>query len=191
MIYKSKELNEIFKGLPKDAFITSDTWFGREFICDIAKRPFKDVNEMNNILIKNWNKNVKKNDVVFHLGNFAWDPITAENVLKNLNGKIYFLLGNEDDALVEVCNKFKNVHVIDYGYVKIPYYDIVISHYPMLDWPGKDTGSVLFHGHSVYKNDTKFVSGSNVVNVCTDFWDYSPVKISSIYNIINTIKQNN
>jgi calcineurin-like phosphoesterase family protein len=46
---------------------------------------------MNSTLIKNWNNKVKKNDVVFHLGNFAWDPVTARKVLKKLNGKIYFL----------------------------------------------------------------------------------------------------
>ena len=28
-------------------------------------------------------------DVVFHLGNFAWDPITARKILKELNGTIF------------------------------------------------------------------------------------------------------
>lgn len=190
MIYNNEELKNICLTLPKDAFVTSDTWFGREFINDVAKRPFKDINEMNTILIKNWNKVVKKNDVVFHLGNFAWDPITAENVLSKLNGTIYFFLGNEDDALIEVCEKFSNVKVLDVGYAKIPKYDVVLCHYPMLDWVGKETGTVHFHGHNIYNNTTQLVQGCNVVNVCTDFWDYKPVKISSIYSIINTIQKN-
>ena len=74
---------------PKDFFITSDTWFGRPQILQIANRlSFKDIDDMNDKLIKNWNKTVKKNDLVFHLGNFAWDPNTARNVLEKLNGQI-------------------------------------------------------------------------------------------------------
>jgi calcineurin-like phosphoesterase family protein len=89
-------LNEI----PKDFHITSDTWFGRPLIIQIANRKFNDVDEMNATLIKNWNKKVKKNDVVFHLGNFAWDPTTARKALKKLNGRIYFLRGNSVAAAV-------------------------------------------------------------------------------------------
>ena len=47
----------------KDFFITSDTWFGRPQILQIANRlQFKDIDEMNQVLIKNWNGKVKKND---------------------------------------------------------------------------------------------------------------------------------
>ena len=94
------------KKIPKDFYITSDTWFGRPQILQIANRTFNDLGEMNAALIKNWNKKVKKSDVVFHLGNFAWDPITARKVLKKLNGKIYFLKGNSDRALLEVIHEF-------------------------------------------------------------------------------------
>ena len=94
------------KKIPKDFHITSDTWFGRPQILQIANRPFNDVNEMNATLIKNWNKKVKKNDVVFHLGNFAWDPSTARKVLKKLKGRIYFLKGNSDSALEEILMNF-------------------------------------------------------------------------------------
>ena len=49
--------------IPKDFYITSDTWFGRPQILQIANRKFNDVDEMNATLIKNWNKVVKKNDI--------------------------------------------------------------------------------------------------------------------------------
>ena len=74
------------KEIPKDFYLTSDTWFGRPQILQIANRlDFKNIEDMNSQLIKNWNKKVKMNDVVFHLGNFAWDPITARKVLRKLN----------------------------------------------------------------------------------------------------------
>ena len=45
----------------KDFFITSDTWFGRPQILQIANRlQFNNVEEMDKQLVKNWNKKVKK-----------------------------------------------------------------------------------------------------------------------------------
>ena len=70
-------------------FVTSDTFFGRPSIIKTAKRPFSSVEEMNTTLLENWNKVVKPDDVVYHLGNFAWNPVIAEDILKVLNGKIF------------------------------------------------------------------------------------------------------
>ena len=97
------------KKIPKDFYITSDTWFGRPQILEIANRKFSNIEEMNDVLIKNWNNKVKKRDVVFHLGNFAWDPEIARKALKKLNGRIYFLKGNCDKALEEVINDKKRL----------------------------------------------------------------------------------
>lgn len=164
-----------------DFYVTSDTWFGRGSILDIAKRQFADLNEMNNKLIKKWNSAVNKDDIVFHLGNFAWDPITCENVLKKLNGTIIFLRGNADEALLEQ----KNIIVSGESILSLNQFDIVLCHYPLKNWPGKDSGTIHFHGHEIYNNDTILTKGCNVVNVCTDFWEYKPVKFSDIKSIID------
>ncbi len=78
-------MNKKIKQL-KDFYVTSDTWFGRSQILQIANRNFKNVEQMNRDMVKEWNKVVNKDAIVFHLGNFAWDPDTAEKVLKKLNG---------------------------------------------------------------------------------------------------------
>ncbi len=171
-----------------DFFITSDTWFGRPQILDIARRfSFSSIDEMNDKLIKNWNKQVKKGDVVFHLGNFAWDPRTAKNVLKRLNGEITFLVGNSDDALLEVEHEFDNITVLDDQIVELPQYDSIICHYPLEAWNGKESGTIHFHGHTVYSHKTD-LRLHNRINVCTDFWDYSPLKFSTIKEFINDKK---
>jgi calcineurin-like phosphoesterase family protein len=170
---------------PSDFFITSDTWFGRPQILQIANRiSFKDIDDMNNQLIKNWNKVVKKTDIVFHLGNFAWDPQTARQVLKKLKGEIYFLRGNTDQALLDVADEFSNVNIIESQIAEFPQYDSVICHYPLEVWNGKDSGTIHFHGHTVFSHKTD-LSKMNRVNVCTDFWNYSPIKYSTIKDFIN------
>lgn len=173
-----------------DFFITSDTWFGRANILDIGKRTkFKNVDEMNNALVKNWNKHIKKSDIVFHLGNFAWDPYTARSILKKLNGSITFMIGNMDDALLDVAEEFPDIKIIEDQIIELPQYDSIICHYPLEVWNGKDTGTIHFHGHTIFshKTDLKLL---NRVNVCTDFWNYSPVKYSTIKDFINERAQN-
>ena len=47
-------------------FFTSDTHFGHKAIIQFAKRPCQNVEEMNEMLISNWNSVVKKGDTVYH-----------------------------------------------------------------------------------------------------------------------------
>ena len=142
------------KEIQKDFYITSDTWFGRPQILQIANRPFNDIEEMNSTLIKNWNKKVKKNDVVFHLGNFAWDPTTARKALKKLNGRIYFLKGSQDKALEEVIHEFPKAEFLKESIKELKDFDTIICHYPLSVWNGKDSGTIHIHGHTVFGHKT-------------------------------------
>ena len=52
-------------------FITADHHFNHKNIIEYCKRPFKTVEEMDNIITEKWNKKVGKDDLVIHLGDFA------------------------------------------------------------------------------------------------------------------------
>jgi calcineurin-like phosphoesterase family protein len=172
------------KEIPEDFYITSDTWFGRPQILQIANRPFANVEDMNAALIKNWNKKVKKEDLVFHLGNFAWDPITARKVLKKLNGKIFFILGNQDSALKEVIDEFPNAQFLDQTIAELAEFDAVLSHYPLAVWNGKDSGTIHIHGHTVFSHKTDLTTERRF-NVCTDFWGFSPINYLTLKDFTN------
>jgi len=175
------ELNEL-----TDFHITSDTWFGRNNILDIANRfkSFSTTKKMNNAFIKNWNKKVDKTDTIFHLGNFAWDPVTADKILSKLNGKIYFICSNDDTPLLSVAKNHDNVTILDNQIVILPNHDLVLCHYPLDVWPGKDSGTIHAHGHTVYSHKTDLMI-MNRFNVCLDFWNYSPIKYSTIKEFVN------
>ncbi len=64
-------------------FLTADTHFGHAQIIEYCKRPFISIDEMNNILIKNWNQRIKQEDMVFIVGDFCFKS-TSEN--KNNSG---------------------------------------------------------------------------------------------------------
>lgn len=78
-------------------FFTSDTHFGHERAIELCNRPFRNAQEMNDTIIKNWNERVGKDDIVFHLGDFAMHPRSAiPDLVKALNGQIVLVAGNHD-----------------------------------------------------------------------------------------------
>jgi calcineurin-like phosphoesterase family protein len=139
---------------------------------------------MNSTLIKNWNNKVKKNDVVFHLGNFAWDPVTARKVLKQLNGRIFFLKGSQENALKEIIDEFPKAEFFKDSIMELTDFDAIICHYPLAVWNGKDSGTIHMHGHTVFSHKTNLMV-ENRINVCTDFWDYSPINYLTLKDFIN------
>ena len=62
-----KEMN--FKFNAEHTFFTSDTHFNHANIIKFCNRPFKDVEQMNDVMIANWNSVIGKDDTVFHMGN--------------------------------------------------------------------------------------------------------------------------
>ena len=75
-------------------YFTSDTHFGHKNIIKYCKRPFKDTYLMNQQLIKNWNSVISPDDLVYHLGDFAFGGI--KKYLPELNGEIILIRGNHD-----------------------------------------------------------------------------------------------
>ena len=169
-------------------FITSDTFFGREQIIKKAKRPFKTVEEMDKALIQNWNNVVAPEDTVYHLGNFAWNPLVAEKILNELNGEILFILGEYDDAILETIDYFDGTTIIDKQIYEDSKLKAVLCHWPLEQWRGKSRGIYHFHGASLksLKTDMKKM---NRVNVCCDNWNYTPQNVEDLYDIFEDWKK--
>lgn len=175
----------------KNIFVTSDTFFGRVKILEIADRPFDSIVEMNETIIKNWNDVVKPNDIVYHLGNFAWTPLDAEESLIRLNGQIKLILGEYDDAILEISKFMQDkLEIIQPVFYKEPKTRTLLSHWPMLDWIGKDLGVFHFHGHSLLNHKTN-LKECNRVNACTDQWSFKPIEIKAMLELFNEFKKNN
>lgn len=76
-------------------FFTSDLHFGHKNVIHFDKRPFFTLDEMDKILIENWNNKVKPGDLVYVLGDMFWrsDNDYVQNILKQLNGQIILIKG--------------------------------------------------------------------------------------------------
>lgn len=132
---------------------TSDLHFGHKNIVDLCRRPFADVEEMDAALIENWNRKVKKNDVVYLIGDVVWDKKKVAYYMEQLSGKKILIAGNHDSTWIkrEECRKHFE-EIVPYLEVHLNGHPITMCHYPMLEWRSSREESkrklgYLIHGH--------------------------------------------
>jgi len=167
-------------------YVISDTFFGR--YSKAKERGFDNTHDMQKHLIEAWNAKVNPNDIVYHLGNFAWDIISAEHALLNLNGNINFLPSTYDSALMETVDVFDNLKVIDNSIYVIESLEWVLSPWPLKDWPGKKHGAMHVHGGD--KRYKAQLQKELRFNSNCDLWSYAPVSLESLTEVIEMAKEN-
>jgi len=151
---------------PKNTFLFSDPHFDHKNIIRYCHRPFKNVNQMNETILKNYNKKVKKNSLVYFLGDMAYGRGSRGAIFwfKQLKGHIIWLKGNHDKR----GYKETVIHVGDL-YFKL-------SHFPANrgDWVGW-----FIHGH-VHEKSPFIDFQHKQINVSVDVTGFKPVKLSDI-----------
>ncbi len=158
-------------------FVTSDTHFHHARIIDYCQRPFSDVDEMNEELVRRWNSAVKEDDVVFHLGDFSFGKLAqVKRVVAQLNGYKILILGNHDrDATVMRRSGFDEVH--ENLYLRHCGVDLFMTHFPVC--PDLKSDLVLCgHVHERWK--TARLQGTPAVNVGVDQWRFTPQEMQVI-----------
>ena len=164
-------------------FVTSNLQLGRPGAIKKYNRAFSNVDEMTDGLINKWNETVTKDDTVWHLGNFAHDPKTAQDAMIRLNGTINFVLGEHDQALEHLkeknmlrpgCHIMKCIEECDKS-------TVAFSYWPMGAWPGKTKKwfSIIGYPLKKFKSDPK----NRVINAATDLWGHKPQELEKIISI--------
>ena len=82
----------------QNVWFTSDLHFCHANVIKYDGRPYKNVEEMHEALIENWNHYIAKDDVVFYLGDLSFDKNgkQTQELVNQLKGKIHYILGNHD-----------------------------------------------------------------------------------------------
>ena len=180
-------------------YYTSDLHLGHENIISICKRPFATVEEMDEILITNWNSVVKAEDTVFILGDLIYKNARApEYYLDRLKGKKVLILGNHDTwfrkNLIKYERYFENTEGYHYLEVSDQGRRVVLFHYPILEWNAYYRGAYHIYGHvhddfkssdinyRIVRNETK------MLNACSDLNYFYPVTLDQLiaHKNINT-----
>ena len=160
-------------------FFTADEHYYHKNIITYCNRPFKDINEMNEELIKRHNEIVSQDDITFHIGDFTLkSSIDAENITRRLNGKHIFIQGSHDKWMD------KNHHEIWEGIIEKQY--LVACHYAMRTWGASHYNSWQLFGHSHGKLNTI----GKQLDVGVDTHNFYPYSFEEIKNIMKKKEDN-
>ena len=174
--------------VPEDkVFFTADTHFFHRNINAIMRRPYKDMDEMIETMIRLWNVVVPKDGIVFHLGDVSFGkPDETMGVLGQLNGTIHLIRGNHDkDMRGAVKGMFSSIQ--DYHEIRVEEsggtkQDISLMHYAMRVWNKSHYGAWQLHGHS----HGSMPPIGRQLDVGVDCCNYKPIGYNDIKKYIMT-----
>jgi calcineurin-like phosphoesterase family protein len=166
-------------------YFTSDLHFYHENVIKHANRPFSSMEEMNQVLINNWNKKVSTSDEIYILGDITMKGSTyTKGVLEQLNGRKYLIKGNHDRfADQETFDKGAFVWIKDYYELNYQNERFILFHYPIEEWNHFFRGSIHLHGHQHNLADYNYQNlerGLRRFDVGVDVNNMSPVSIDDI-----------
>lgn len=193
-------------------YFSSDSHFWHNNVIKYCNRPFSSIEEMNETLVNNWNSVVKPDDIVTYLGDFSLAFRAVETFSHRLNGFKWLVPGNHDfchsyhKKSRSQENKDKWIQkYADHGWAVMPEINqgLIGDHYFKLchhpyateyelekgdkyaKWRPEDKGAVLLCGHVHEKWKTKrSPKGTLMINVGVDQWDYKPVSMDQILQLI-------
>src|SRR5574344_2194046 len=83
-------------------FYTSDLHLGHANVIRFDNRPFRNVEEMDEALIHNWNNRVSNNDTVYIVGDLCYRSAKDScEYLSRLNGNKKLIIGNHDSCILK------------------------------------------------------------------------------------------
>lgn len=169
-----------------NVFVTADLHFSHENIIKYENRPFKNICDMNERMIKNWNSVVSKHDKVFVLEDVSFDgKEETKQIISRLNGNKVLICGNHDRgrSVVEFWNYVGFKEVSKYPIIYKEF--IVMSHEPP-SYFNDATPYVYLYGH-VHSSDMYKTITKNTACVSVERWNYTPVNIEKIFELMKIV----
>lgn len=159
-------------------WVTADQHFSHVNIIKYEDRPFKDIEEMNAILIEKWNRVVGKQDKVFILGDIGLvPPETLKKYLDQMKGTKILVKGNHDRSNTE---RWYNAGIDEFYKYPILYQGFyLLSHEPV--YMNKHTPFVNIFGH-VHSHPNYQTWSECGVCVSVERHNYAPVNFEDINN---------
>lgn len=157
-------------------FFIADTHFGHKNIIKYENRPFETIEQMDKAIISNWNNTVSKDDRIFMLGDFSfYNKNHTSEILRNLNGIKYLILGNHDRNSPAV---YRDMGFDESSRFPIIFEDFyILSHEPIYLNENMPYANIFGHVHAspLYKTVSK-----NSFCVSVERINYTPIDFEEI-----------
>lgn len=150
-------------------FVIADTHFNHGNIIKYCNRPFASVEEMNSAMINNWNNVVGKNDLVIHLGDFAFgNKQSAREIMQKLNGTKMLIMGNHDHWTEQFYR--------DIGFKIVSHFPIIYNGFFMMSHAPLQLSETTpyFNCYGHVHNDEKYVDNATSRCFSVERINYTP-----------------
>jgi calcineurin-like phosphoesterase family protein len=169
-------------------WFTSDNHFSHGGILNFcpATRQANDREHMNELMITRWQNQVQPEDHVYILGDvFFCDAHKATSIIDCLPGQKHLVYGNHDKVIKSNKSlRDKFVSVSDYREIKIDGVNIILFHFPMLEWNKCHYGSYHLFGHVHGSMDSNpFTSKYRCMDVGIDSRPYDSNQEKTLYSL--------
>lgn len=169
-------------------YFYSDPHFFHENIIKYQERPFGSVDEMNSELVNRYNSIIRREDLVYILGDiFVFKRINKESIdkcnsiLNQLNGEKILIRGNHDPMKLFRYLESHFKEIIDKKVITYNTRRLELHHYPI-----PNTKGTVLHGHDHSNREvvTRGESGVNV-NLTCDLHDFYPVSAERVLEYLD------
>jgi calcineurin-like phosphoesterase family protein len=182
-----------------NTFITADLHINHGNIIKYCNRPFKNINHMNDTLIRNINSRCKKEDQLYIAGDVLFSSGLQSNGL--VKPKEFFYALNPNVTIIAGNHDLKNsvYSKLKYCVINFAKKDFLICHVPPNSplWESyhynfsyvlPHVDCVLCgHVHEKWKHYNHKIKNTNkaipVINIGVDVWKFRPVKMNEVYNL--------
>jgi len=167
-------------------FFTADTHIGHANIIKYCHRPFENVHEMDERLITEWNGVVSNDDVIFHLGDFAWkNTRRAARILTRLDGMKFLCRGTHDGRILKLATYFEDIR--DSFLIRVNKGQFIfMSHCHQEIWPEMNCESWHLFGHSHGKLNTYAEQHGKLLDVGVDSHNFRPWSLAEVAQVMAT-----
>ena len=160
-------------------YFIGDTHFGHSNIIKLENRPFASADEMDELMILNWNQKVKENDLVYHLGDVSYrTKKKTKDLVHKLNGNKICIRGNHDFP-PHVMMKMGFMASMESCFIKLGKYEFYLGHEP---FPMSAPNTWMLHGHVHSK--WKFRPIDRRICLSVENWNYMPVSEKELIDLI-------
>lgn len=177
--------------MSRSIFFISDTHFNHANILTFKDkktgaliRPgFSNVEDMNERIIDNWNKVVKPEDKIYHVGDVAFGNVKDFHpIMRRLNGHKRLCLGNHDHFdILDYAQYFDKI--MSWRQFRDQPIPFIVCHYPLHEDALFGRGGIIYnvHGHIHERNVyTGKRPDPRYINICVEHTDYTPVHIDEL-----------
>lgn len=172
-------------------YYIADIHFNDKTVFNKCSRPFRNLKDYENEIIRRWNNKVSPDDIVYVLGDIAEDRFfQAIEIIKHLKGHKVLIIGNHDLLILDKIKESGAFEIIEFMLlINDNERKVCLCHYPLMDWVEFNRGGYHIYGHihnktikqgNAYVDIKNYFKDKLAYNAGVDVTGFEPVTLNEM-----------